>query len=267
MTQHPSIESFESFCRRLHELSSGDVRNWIASAETDSTSSQARRVLRRWRGASPEAVGPCAFVAWSQTGGRGRQGRSWASAPGLGLYVTFALIDLPPRQVRRLPMAIPIVVAQVIRAAGVEARIKWPNDLRCDKRKLAGILIEASSRGKEATDALVGIGINVHHDRETLPLPATTSLDLEADDTIDMARLAAGLGEGVSAFERSSRPLAELTAEYRSWSEHAPGDRLRCRRGDELVEGDFVGFDENGALQLAVEGGVLEISSSEIVEP
>jgi BirA family biotin operon repressor/biotin-[acetyl-CoA-carboxylase] ligase len=247
-------------------LTAADPRNWIASAEVDSTSSLARRYLARCRSAGVSPVPPCAFVAWRQTQGRGRQGRSWSSPAGLGLYVSFVSSDLAPAKVRQLPMAVASLVARTLAAAGLEPRIKWPNDILCRGRKLAGVLLEASSRSGGASEAVVGIGINVHQVDDNLPMPGATSLALEGAPGQDMARLAVEIGAGIRAFEQSGVSLAEVVREYRTWSQHEAGERLRCRQGRDFVEGEFGGFDEDGSLLLEVEGRTVRLAASEIVE-
>lgn len=247
-------------------MTAADPRNWIAVAEVDSTSSLARRYLARCRSAGVSPAPPCAFVAWRQTQGRGRQGRSWNSPAGLGLYASFASSDLAPEKLRQLPMAVASLVARSVAAAGAEPRIKWPNDVLCRGRKLAGVLLEASSRAGGASEAVIGVGINVHQVGETLPMPGATSLALEGAPGQDLARLAVEIGAGIRAFEESGASLAEVVREYRSWSQHKAGERLRCRQGSGFVEGAFGGFDDDGSLRLEVEGRTIRLAASEIVE-
>lgn len=207
-----------------------------------------------------------AFVAWEQSGGKGRQGRAWSSSAGLGLYVTFVLEELELEKIRQLPMAIAVIVARVVEGPSVAPRIKWPNDVQSRGRKLAGILLEAATRGDAASTALVGIGINVHHSDGEIPLPEATSLALEGDSGHDMAQLAYELSEAISGFGQSTESLAEVVARYRPWSAHRVGDHLRCRVANKEVEGDFEGFDEDGALLLCQRGRVIRLAASEIVE-
>jgi BirA family biotin operon repressor/biotin-[acetyl-CoA-carboxylase] ligase len=102
----------------------------------------------------------CAYVAGLQVAGRGRQGRSWVSEPGAGLYVTYHLVA-PGGEVSPLYAVAGAVAAAdaVAAAAGLEVDLKWPNDLLHQGRKLAGILAEA--RHGERVDVFLGIGINV----------------------------------------------------------------------------------------------------------
>ena len=259
--------SFSELCHRLFRLTSGDSRSWIASARVDSTSSQARRFLESCRNVGTSKVPPCCFLAWEQSGGRGRGGREWSSEAGLGLYMTFLLPGLSPTTIAQLPMAVAIIVARAV-SHGLErpARVKWPNDVLSRGRKLSGILLESWSRGAADTEALVGVGINVHHTCESLPVPGATSLALEGATDPDIAQLAAEIGQSLSKFLEAPIPMAEVVDEYRIWSQHTLGDRLRCRVGNEVIEGEFAGFDPGGALLLERRGRVRRLTSSEIVE-
>jgi BirA family biotin operon repressor/biotin-[acetyl-CoA-carboxylase] ligase len=98
-------------------------------------------------------------VADEQTAGRGRLGRTWVAAPGSALLVSVLLRpQLPPDRVHLLTLAAALAVIDVL--PGVDARLKWPNDVVVDDRKLAGILAEADGAGA----IVVGMGVNVRSD-------------------------------------------------------------------------------------------------------
>ena len=98
-------------------------------------------------------------VAYEQTAGRGRLGRTWVAAPGSALLVSVLLRpQLPPDRVHLLTLAAALAVIDVL--PGVDARLKWPNDVVVDDRKLAGILAEADGAGA----IVVGMGVNVRSD-------------------------------------------------------------------------------------------------------
>ncbi|MDT7952916.1 MAG: biotin--[acetyl-CoA-carboxylase] ligase [Acetobacteraceae bacterium] len=120
-------------------------------------------MLEAGRQATAGARGPLVICARVQTGGHGRHGRNWASPAG-NLYWTM-LLDGQAERPRDAGMAFAagLAVMDALGTCGVPAvrlRLKWPNDVLLDSRKLAGLLIEASLIGKEAR-IIVGIGINV----------------------------------------------------------------------------------------------------------
>jgi BirA family biotin operon repressor/biotin-[acetyl-CoA-carboxylase] ligase len=121
--------------------------------ETGSTNDRAREL------AAAGAPHGMLVTAGSQTAGRGRQGRAWAGPPGRALLMSLVLREAHPL----LPLAAAVAVAE---AVGEEARIKWPNDVLLDGRKVAGILAEG--RPQEGW-AVLGVGVNVAIRIEDLP--------------------------------------------------------------------------------------------------
>ncbi|MBE3131017.1 MAG: biotin--[acetyl-CoA-carboxylase] ligase, partial [Acidobacteria bacterium] len=105
-----------------------------------------------------------AVVAGEQTRGRGTKGRVWHSPPGLGLYASFILRGPaagPVPFLHLLPLAAGLAASDaVLAAAGAAVRLKWPNDLVHDGKKLGGILSEGVSGGPAGDFAVVGVGIN-----------------------------------------------------------------------------------------------------------
>src|SRR5262245_61758122 len=104
-------------------------------------------------------------VAEEQTRGRGTRGRAWWSPPG-GRYLSAILrCDLPPAAMPPLTLAAGVGVCDAVRALGVAAGLKWPNDVVVARagglRKLAGVLVEAATRSDRVEHAIVGIGLNV----------------------------------------------------------------------------------------------------------
>jgi BirA family biotin operon repressor/biotin-[acetyl-CoA-carboxylase] ligase len=114
-----------------------------------------------------------AVIAREQTRGRGTRGRAWHSPAGLGLYVSFIIRGLrggPVPSPHLLPLAAGLAASDALSAeAGVEVRLKWPNDLVHEGRKLGGILSEAVSGAPDGDFAVVGIGINVGHGPADFP--------------------------------------------------------------------------------------------------
>lgn len=113
-------------------------------------------------------------LAEVQTAGRGRMGRQWLSPPGAGLLFSLSFRPLPPSTPMQVMMAVAVgVAAGLADRLGIEARLKWPNDILLDGGKLAGLLGEASMRldGSRAMDVVVGCGLNVNLTAAELPPP------------------------------------------------------------------------------------------------
>ena len=127
-------------------------------------------------------------VADEQTAGRGRHGRTWTAAPGAALLVSVLLRpDLPPERLHLVTLAAAVAAADAVRAVGgFDARVKWPNDLVVDDRKLAGILAEADGAGA----VVVGMGLNVRADAFPPELAdLATACDLHAARPVDRGDL------------------------------------------------------------------------------
>ena len=188
--------------------------NWQVFACVDSTN----LVCKRW---APEGMPDGAVaIAGEQTAGRGRLGRSFQSRPGVGLYLS--VLWRPPCDAAAL-MTVPALgavaaVRAVAQVCGLTPRIKWPNDLVYDGRKLGGILCESVMLGGE-TAVVLGIGINVSHrsedfDGEVRDMAA--SLEMVTKTPVSRASLAAALMAQLDLLrtEALERPTLWL-AEYR----------------------------------------------------
>jgi BirA family biotin operon repressor/biotin-[acetyl-CoA-carboxylase] ligase len=153
---------------------------WTAIDVVASTGSTNADLLARAVAAPGSAEGQV-LAAEEQTAGRGRLGRSWSSVPSASLTFSVLLRPAPVPQDRRgwLPLLAGVAVVSAVRAvAGVDAVLKWPNDVLVGEHKLAGILAEQSPDGSAV---VIGTGLNVATPAEALPvspagLPATSLL-------------------------------------------------------------------------------------------
>jgi BirA family biotin operon repressor/biotin-[acetyl-CoA-carboxylase] ligase len=192
------------------------------------------------------------ILAHDQTAGRGQRGRVWRSAPGLDLTFSVVLAPAGLRAdgqfvlARLAALAVHDTVDPIL---GGRARVKWPNDILVDDRKLAGILIQNELRGEQVAWAIVGIGINVNSRSEGHDTPAT-SLLLETGRSFDRRELLASL-------------CGHLETRWNRWTQSGDGgeaDYLQCLWGrhetrwfeldGRLVQARAVGVDPSGRLRL-----------------
>lgn len=131
-----------------------------------------------------------------QTAGRGRLGRSWNNAPNRALYYSIVL-KCDMKEKASLPLAVSLIVAQVLQQQfGVTCKVKWPNDLICGSKKVAGILCEAVPEG-----IVCGVGINlVQTQQEFLQseLPHATSIACELGEVVDMKTVPNALADALT---------------------------------------------------------------------
>jgi BirA family transcriptional regulator, biotin operon repressor / biotin---[acetyl-CoA-carboxylase] ligase len=209
------------------------------------------------------------LVAESQTAGRGRMGRQWVSPPGAAL--TFSVLLRPtavPQGSRGwVPLLAGVAVALAVRAqTGVDASLKWPNDVQVNGSKLAGILAEQAGGA-----IVVGIGLNVSSGRDELPVAGATSLRLEgAEDAAPGRLLVAVLGElrrwylawtggrgdavGSGLHQEYQRLCATLGRQVRV---SLPGGRT--------VTGTASGVDQTGRLVIRSDAGPVPVSAGDVI--
>lgn len=254
--------------------------NRVIVSRIDSTNRLARRVVTNYA-AEEMAVPGFLVLALEQSAGRGRQGRIWVSPRGCGVYATrvVPLSGEPSREGRSedLLESLPLLagvglargLAELLERGGSAGRcaLKWPNDLLVDGRKVGGVLAESLTLGETPPVALVGLGVNLRRPREGSELPpGSTALADHLEASADLAGVARELVAALEAELAHLGDLAYATAAYRPLTVHRPGDRIRCRMGDEVVEGTFAGFDDRGHLVLARDGEEMRVAAGEIVE-
>src|SRR3989337_3675467 len=134
------------------------------------------------KGAQGEKEG-LVVIADSQLHGKGRLGRTWISPKGVNLYVSILLRpEFPPLQASVLTMMASVAVATAIsKTTGLDARIKWPNDILIDQKKVSGILTEMNAEEERIHHVVIGVGINVNMKKEDFPeglrMPATSLME------------------------------------------------------------------------------------------
>lgn len=228
-------------------------RDWAAPIEHhEHLVSTNDRLKERARDAAPEWT---VVLADEQTGGRGRQGRVWASPPG-GLYLS-VLLRPPFEAVGLIPLAAGVALVEALREQGVAAELKWPNDALAGGRKLGGILAEASSSSSRLDWVVLGMGVNLEGEglpagvRETAAaISALTGARVEPTD------MSCSFLTHLAFWYDALR--AEPAAVVRAWNERALpwwGRHVELRSGGQVVRGIAEGIDPGGALVLLREDG------------
>ena len=165
-------------------------KNVIYYDETDSTNNRAKEA-----GNNKEPHGTL-FVADMQMAGKGRRGRVWKSPSGSSIYMTILLYpDIPPVKAPQLTLIMAIAVAEGIReVTGLETKIKWPNDIVVNGKKICGILTEMSTEIDYINHVVIGVGINVNQDTFPDDIKETaSSLKMELGKRIKRSGLIAAV--------------------------------------------------------------------------
>jgi BirA family biotin operon repressor/biotin-[acetyl-CoA-carboxylase] ligase len=232
------------------------AREIVVFAETASTNDSA--MLRGRQGAG----GGLVIFAERQTAGRGRFGRSWASAAQRGLWFSLLLRPtLPTTQWPRLTTWAGVALAAAIEnALGLATAIKWPNDIYLSGRKVAGILAESGTDVNGRPFAVVGIGVNVNHAASDFPpelAGKATSLSIVTARRIDRPELAACLLRELDARLTQVEPdFPRMIAEATRRS-LLLGRWVQLQSGHTLLEGRAESLDADGHLLLRKSDGTL----------
>ncbi len=176
-------------------------------------------------------------LADTQTAGRGRHGRTWASAAGAGVWVSIILRPADARTTQVLALRTGLALAEALEPLrDGPLRLKWPNDLFAGEGKLAGILIEARWQDERPLWVVVGVGVNV------VPPPGVGAEGLPGATRLDV------LAAVVAAVRTAAAGRGPLTEDERAaWARR---DLARGRLIRSPAEGTVVGIDPNGGLQV-----------------
>jgi len=246
--------------------------------EIGSTQERARELAREG------ALHGTLVISKVQRGGRGRLGRQWGSPPG-GLWMSLVLRpEVPVRFAPRITQTAAVGVAKALWGFGVEARIKWPNDLLVLKDgepegKICGILAESSAEhvpvaakrtGPVPDDSrldfvVLGVGLNANLDPADLDVPhrGVATLRSELGRDVDLVEL---LGAILSKLEDELEKIEDFDAVLDDWRalNCTLGRLVRVERFGELLEGRAADLTPEGALLLETPEGTVELFEGEI---
>ncbi len=230
--------------------------------ETGSTNSD---VAAAARAGAPEGL---VVVAELQTEGRGRDGRSWSAPLRAGL--AFSVLLRPPPATRAgwgwLPLLAGLAVVGPVRTvAGLDAGLKWPNDVLVGDRKLAGLLAEVVGGA-----VVLGIGLNVSVREEELPVPTATSLAIEGAGTTDrepmLRAVLRELGVLYGRFVEAAGDVAAsgLVADYRAACRTLGRQVHVTLPGDKSVDGEAVAVDDAGRIVVRSDNGDHALAAGDV---
>jgi BirA family biotin operon repressor/biotin-[acetyl-CoA-carboxylase] ligase len=207
-----------------------------------------------------EAGFPLMVSAEAQTAGRGRENRSWSSAPKLGIYATFGFLLPDSRSLSLLSTACGVALAGMLENwTGEKFALKWPNDVLAAGRKIAGILCETIVKAEHVV-CLAGIGVNVNHDSGDFPgdlrdragsLKMLTGREWPLAE--GYARLAACMASWLQKLLRDER--AAIIDRARQLSRPFLGRPIQFHHQGKIEQGIFLDIADDGGLRLKLPGG------------
>lgn len=236
-------------------LMSTPAIEWLE--EVDSSNAE---LLRR----APQLGARHALVARRQSGGRGRQGRSWLSPTG-GLYLSlFARLPRPLQALDGFSLALGIALCRMLRAHGLDrVALKWPNDLQVDGRKLGGLLVEIAEHGDAHCALVIGLGLNLAMPDQHAPDQPWTDLNhhgLDTDIEIWAQRCVVTLNAAIDDFAGAG--FAPWLADWAEFD--ALHGRAVTVEGATAVHGMADGIEADGALRVQRDGQTVRIRTGDV---
>jgi BirA family biotin operon repressor/biotin-[acetyl-CoA-carboxylase] ligase len=242
----------------LKQISKSLTTRWLGRTahffpEVDSTNVTAMDLAQQ---NAPEGT---VVLTEQQLRGRGRGARSWHSPPGVGVYCSIVLRpELSPTKTMLLTLMTAVAIAKAVALeTNLSPRIKWPNDILINDKKVAGILLESKVEGAGVEHAIVGFGINVNHTSADLPkelLLAASSLFIELGELVDRSKLLSKILTEIEYLYEGLQQgdVATILEEWRR-SSATLGRHVRISQRGELRDGIAVDVTEEGALLVRVE--------------
>jgi BirA family biotin operon repressor/biotin-[acetyl-CoA-carboxylase] ligase len=197
--------------------------------------------------------------AEAQSKGRGRLGREWVSPKTKGLYFSFVLRpSLPLSQLGQLTLMSAVALAEAVESiSDLKPLIKWPNDVLLGNRKLAGILTELRAESDQVKFVIVGIGFNINTSSNHLP-PGASSLKVAARRSFDRAEVFQAILRSLDRgyVKLLAHGFAEIMEEWKKRSATL-NKRVRITDSAGIVEGQAIDLDEDGALLIRKDNGLI----------
>lgn len=237
-------------------------RTYLHRERVGSTSDEVARLAEQ---GAPEGT---VVVAEYQEAGRGRLGRTWSAPPRTSILCSLLLRPpVPPVRVPFLSLLFGVGAAEVLRAQGFPAGLKWPNDVLLDGRKVAGILTEMSGDVERVRSVVVGCGINVLQAEKELPQEGVPATSLRAWGGQAVARaplLAALLARWESLYDLflAGRD-GEILDRWRSLAVHLQRP-VTVRAGAEVFTGVAEDVEDDGALRIRTPEGTRLVRAGEV---
>lgn len=237
-------------------------QNSIHVKSIDSTNLYATELLRQI--IPPEGT---LIYTFEQYNGRGQRGNKWESEPNKNIALSFILYPVFLNAIQQFlltkicSLAVADLMAEFLHLAGFEyaVKIKWPNDIYIEDKKIAGILIENNLRSTNLQSSIIGIGININQHTFSIEVGNAVSLKMLTNREFDLMTCAGRLCEFLEAryLQLKSGKISIIESEYlrkmyrfEEWS--------RFSSNNQLFDGKIVGVAFAGKLQIQLESGIVK---------
>jgi len=210
-------------------------------------------------------------VIWAkeQTAGRGREGRKWISKKNKGLYFSIILRPLISSTSLFTFLGAISFIEVIKKKFNLEIKLKWPNDLIYERRKLGGILGEGAYKGNKLCYLILGFGINTNYRIRDFPQEMrkkVTSLKIILNKEIENQKLLMALLEKINFLYNSNFIEKELIFFVNRYSFFKKGERIKVKTSRDIIEGEYKGINKDGALILLTKRKQIKIYSGHLIE-
>jgi len=241
---------------RISQLRKATGADILVQHITDSTNTQLMQKIQDGLVTEPGYT----IVAEAQTAGRGRRGRNWYSPFAASLYFSmYWRLEQGIQAAMGLSLVVGIAIARLLKQQyQVDARVKWPNDVYVDGKKLCGILVELAGQAHAGCDVIIGIGMNIRLPQQALHSIDQQYIDLTgaAEKVIDRNQLVALLQQQLITLlaDFTQQGFTGFVDEFDQYNQY----RNKAIRliGKEEIAGICIGVDKQGALLVKTAAGV-----------
>ncbi len=203
------------------------------------------------------------IIAEEQTAGRGRLTRKWNSQMGKGIWMSIIIRpNLTPQQAPQMTLVAAVAVTRAIQElTGIEADIKWPNDILIKGKKVTGILTELQSDPDQVKAVILGIGMNVNQNGQDFPTEIqgiATSLKQVTGQTVNRAELAARVFKFLELYTKmyEKHGFAPIKILWEGFS-NTTGKRIEAVMLNETIVGKALGISDEGVLEIELQDGTV----------
>ena len=211
----------------------------------------------------PDKINIC--ISEHQAHGKGRFNRHWLSPFGKNLYISFRFrIRKDISELSGLTLAISVATMNTLKKFGVESKIKWPNDVYCNDKKISGNLIEIIAESNSITDAIIGIGLNINMlNIETNDILPWTSIAKETDNIVNRNEVAIELiSQLTNQIDIFAAKGISHFLNIVNQNNYLQDKNITLTQNESIYKGIASGIDELGRLILTLEDGTKHHFSS-----
>ena len=229
----------------------------------DSTNNEAERL------SAMGEKGPLGIISSRQTDGKGRLGRIWEGQSSKNIYCSVLFSpNMPIESFKAFTLWAGIEICKLLQKnfEGIKLKLKWPNDILCNDKKISGMLTEAKIDADKINTLIFGIGINVNINKKSLPKNIrniSTSLYAESTKQLNLNHLAIKIFDAIiKAYNHSLKKDVSDLPEKWSQLDYLKNKKVTLRLGNKKISGIANGVDANGLLRLKLKSGQIKFINS-----